>query len=72
MLKELLKNLADVITSDMFTPVLFTAIISLLIGIVAGCSITNGTLKKSCDEMSISEALEIPYCRSYFEEQLEA
>lgn len=70
MIKQFFENLADVISSDIFPPVLFTAIISLLVGIAIGCATVDASLKKSCDEMSISESLKIPYCRNYFEEQL--
>lgn len=70
MIKQFFNNMARVIESDMFPPILFTAIGSFLLGLATGISTLDVTLKKTCDEMSISESLKIPYCRSYFEEQL--
>lgn len=71
MIKSVLQGIADAITSENFAGLFIVSAIMLFLGIMVGVSICDYNFKKQCDEMSITEALKYPYCRNYFEEELE-
>ncbi len=70
MLKECLQGIADAITSELFPKLFILSLIMFFLGLIVGYSIIDIDVKKQCDEMSITEAFQYPYCRNYFEEQL--
>lgn len=71
MIKEILEGIADVITSEKFPSLFIMSIIMFLFGLMIGCITTDFDVKTQCDEMSITEALKYPYCRNYYEKELE-
>lgn len=70
MIKNALQGIADAITFEDFGRLFIVAAIMFLLGLLLGFSMCDISVKKQCDEMSITEALKYPYCRNYFEEQL--
>lgn len=71
MIKDALQGIADAITSEQFSKLFIMSAIMFFLGILVGVTIVDTDIKKQCDEMSITEALKYPYCRNYFEKELE-
>lgn len=71
MIKDALQGIADAITSEQFSKLFIMSTIMFFLGILVGVTIVDTDVKKQCDEMSITEALKYPYCRNYFEKELE-
>lgn len=70
MFNEIRQGIADTITSDLFPRLFLLGTIMFLLGLLVGVSMSEDLNRKKCDEMSITEALQYPYCRNYFEEQI--
>lgn len=70
MFNEIRQGFADAITSDLFPRIFLVGSIMFLLGLLVGVSISEDFNHKKCDEMSITEAFQYPYCRNYFEEQI--
>lgn len=71
MIKNLLNNIAEMITDDTFPRLLGVALFMLLLGICAGFAASEDLSKQQCNQMSITEALKYPYCRTYIEKEFE-
>lgn len=71
MIKNALQGIADAITSEDFTRLFIVSAIMFFLGMIVGVSVCDYSVKKKCDEMSITEVLKYPYCRNYFEKELE-
>lgn len=71
MIKNALQGIADAITSEDFARLFIVSDIMFFLGMIVGVSVCDYSVKKKCDEMSITEALKYPYCRNYFEKELE-
>lgn len=71
MIKDILQGIADAITSELFPRLFIMSIIMFFLGLLIGVTIADINIKTQCDEMSITEALKYPYCRNYFEKELE-
>ena len=70
MFDEIMKGIANTITSDLFPRLFLLASIMFFLGMFVGVCISEDFNRKKCDEMSITEALQYPYCRNYFEEEI--
>ena len=71
MIKDVLQGIADAITSEDFARLFLISTIMFFLGLIVGCTTVDYDVKKQCDEMSITDALKYPYCRNYFEKELE-
>lgn len=71
MLKGILNSIKNVFNSEYFRSLFVMTLIALIFGIALGSAVTEDLKKQQCDEMSVSELLEYPFCRNYLENELE-
>ena len=71
MLNSILNSIRNVFNSEYFFASLATALVTFIFGVAFGYAGAEDLKKQQCDEMSVSEVLEYPYCRNYLESELE-
>lgn len=67
---ELRQGIATAISSDEFLNLFGIATTAFLLGILLCFAAMKDLNQRQCDEMSITEALQYPYCRTYFENEM--